>query len=107
MLGTCSCDGAFLGSRRRKARPLGPVLSHTKGSGDVRTSSEVLHERRVALMKRKLLIGAGITGAVVLLTAVAAGAQEDVDPVKAVADLGIQANLLWVVIGAVLVIFMQ
>jgi Amt family ammonium transporter len=57
-------------------------------------------------MKRKLLVGAGITGAIVLLTSVAAGAQ-DVDPVQAVADLGIQANLLWVVIGAVLVIFMQ
>ncbi len=55
---------------------------------------------------KKLLVGAGITGALVLLTSVAAGAQ-DVDPVQAVTDLGIQLNLLWVVIGAILVIFMQ
>ena len=57
-------------------------------------------------LKKKLLIGAGISGALVLLTSVAAGAQ-DVDPVQAVTDLGIQLNMLWVVIGAVLVIFMQ
>ena len=35
-----------------------------------------------------------------------AGAQ-DIDPAQAVTDLGTQVNLLWVVIGAVLVIFMQ
>lgn len=57
-------------------------------------------------MKRKLLVGAGITGALVLLTSVAAGAQ-DFDPETAVGDLGIQLNLLWVIIGAILVIFMQ
>ena len=57
-------------------------------------------------LTKKLLVGAGITGAIVLLTSVAANAQ-DVDPVQAVTDLGIQLNLLWVIIGAVLVIFMQ
>ena len=57
-------------------------------------------------MKKKLLVGAGVVGALVLLTSVAAGAQ-DFDPEVAVTDLGIQLNLLWVVIGAVLVIFMQ
>ena len=57
-------------------------------------------------LRKKLLVGAGITGAIVLLTSVAANAQ-DFDPEVAVTDLGIQLNLLWVVLGAVLVIFMQ
>ena len=57
-------------------------------------------------MRRKLLIGAAIVPALVGLTAFAAGAQ-DIDPAQAVTDLGIQINLLWVVLGAVLVILMQ
>ncbi len=57
-------------------------------------------------MRRKLLIGAAIVPALVGLTALTAGAQ-DIDPAQAVTDLGIQVNLLWVVLGAVLVIFMQ
>ncbi|MCB1002927.1 MAG: ammonium transporter, partial [Acidimicrobiales bacterium] len=57
-------------------------------------------------MRKRLLLGAGIVAAVVLLAAGGASAQ-DVDPVAAVTDLGIQLNLLWVVLGAVLVIFMQ
>ena len=44
--------------------------------------------------------------ALIGLTALTAGAQ-DIDPAQAVTDLGIQINLLWVVLGAVLVIFMQ
>jgi Amt family ammonium transporter len=43
---------------------------------------------------------------VILATPGVAGAQ-DVDPVEAVSSLGQQVNLLWIVIGAVLVIFMQ
>ncbi len=58
-------------------------------------------------MRRKLLVGAALIPALIGLTAVVAGAQEEIDPVQAVTDLGIQANLLWVIIGAVLVIFMQ
>ncbi|MCB9373098.1 MAG: ammonium transporter [Microthrixaceae bacterium] len=57
-------------------------------------------------VRKRLLLGAGIVAAVVLLAAGGASAQ-DVDPVAAVTDLGIQLNLLWVVLGAVLVIFMQ
>ena len=57
-------------------------------------------------MKRKLLAGAAVVMAMIGLTAVAANAQ-DIDPAQAVTDLGTQVNLLWVVIGAVLVIFMQ
>ena len=57
-------------------------------------------------MRRKLLIGAAIVPALIGLTALTAGAQ-DIDPAQAVTDLGTQVNLLWVVIGAVLVIFMQ
>jgi ammonium transporter, Amt family len=57
-------------------------------------------------MRKKLLVGAALVPVVIGLTALGAGAQ-DVDPVQAVTDLGTQTNLLWVVIGAVLVIFMQ
>jgi Amt family ammonium transporter len=57
-------------------------------------------------VKRKLLTGAGLaTLATVAMTGVS-GAQE-VDPSEAVTALGQQVNLLWIVIGAVLVIFMQ
>jgi Amt family ammonium transporter len=56
-------------------------------------------------MRRKILIGLGLVGAVTLLAAAPALAQEaEPDPT---AVLGTQVNLLWVVIGAVLVIFMQ
>jgi len=61
----------------------------------------------VALMRRKLLVGAALIPALIGLTAIVAGAQEEIDPVQAVTDLGIQANLLWVILGAILVIFMQ
>ena len=57
-------------------------------------------------MKRKLFVGAALVPALIGLTAIAAGAQE-ADPEPAATALGIQVNLLWVVIGAVLVIFMQ
>jgi ammonium transporter, Amt family len=55
---------------------------------------------------RKAGIGLAVAGAVVLATPGIAGAQ-DVDPAEAVTTLGQQTNLLWIVIGAVLVIFMQ
>jgi Amt family ammonium transporter len=55
-------------------------------------------------MPRKLLAGIGIVGALTLALATPAFAQDTADPVTA---LGTQVNLLWVVIGAVLVIFMQ
>jgi len=55
-------------------------------------------------MKRKLLTAAGLLGLASLAMTGVAGAQE-ADP--AVTALGQQLNLLWVVIGAVLVIFMQ
>jgi ammonium transporter, Amt family len=45
-------------------------------------------------------------GVLILATPSIAGAQ-DVDPIEAVTSLGQQTNLLWIVIGAVLVIFMQ
>lgn len=54
-------------------------------------------------MRRKLLVGAGVVGVVSLLLAGTANAQES-DPIL---DLGLQMNLLWIIIGAVLVIFMQ
>jgi Amt family ammonium transporter len=55
---------------------------------------------------RKAGIVLATAGALVLATPSAAGAQ-GVDPVDAVTSLGQQTNLLWIVIGAVLVIFMQ
>jgi ammonium transporter, Amt family len=55
---------------------------------------------------RKVGVGLATAGAVILATPGVAGAQ-DVDPVEAVSSLGQQVNLLWIVIGAVLVIFMQ
>src|SRR5215210_6298489 len=53
--------------------------------------------------RRKAAIGAGIAALTVVALPGVASAQ-DADPV---ATLGTQVNLLWVVIGAVLVIFMQ
>jgi Amt family ammonium transporter len=56
-------------------------------------------------MRRKVLASIGIAGALTLVFATPACAQDATpDPV---ATLGTQVNLLWVVIGAVLVIFMQ
>src|SRR5687767_9156322 len=55
-------------------------------------------------MKRKLLAGAGLVGLLTLAMTGVAGAQEEAD---AVTELGLQMNLLWIVIGALLVIFMQ
>ena len=52
---------------------------------------------------RKALVGLGVTATALLAFPAVAGAQE-ADPV---AVLGSQVNLLWVVLGAVLVIFMQ
>ena len=52
---------------------------------------------------RKALVGLGVTATALLAFPAVAGAQE-ADPV---AVLGTQVNLLWVVLGAVLVIFMQ
>jgi Amt family ammonium transporter len=61
-------------------------------------------------VKRKLLVALGILGIAVLALAGPAAAQ-DAPTAKSVQDgldaLGKQTNLLWVVIGAVLVIFMQ
>jgi Amt family ammonium transporter len=53
---------------------------------------------------RRALAGFGLVGALVMLLAAPAGAQEAGEDV---AVLGQQVNLLWIVIGAVLVIFMQ
>jgi Amt family ammonium transporter len=55
---------------------------------------------------RKAGIVLATAGALIIATPGIAGAQ-DVDPVEAVTSLGQQTNLLWIVIGAVLVIFMQ
>ncbi|MDD9368655.1 MAG: ammonium transporter [Acidimicrobiales bacterium] len=55
---------------------------------------------------RKTGIVLAIAGALILALPGAAGAQE-VDPAEAVSTLGQQTNLLWIVIGAVLVVFMQ
>ncbi len=60
-------------------------------------------------MRRAITLGAtavAVVGGALVLAAGPASAQ-DVDPVEAVTALGTQTNLLWVVIGAVLVIFMQ
>ena len=59
--------------------------------------------RRGRLIRRSLLAGGGLAIASAFLAPGIASAQ-DADPVKL---LGTQVNLLWTVIGAVLVIFMQ
>ena len=54
---------------------------------------------------KRALVGSGLAGVLLFLLAGPAGAQDAVaDPVT---TLGQQVNLLWIVIGAVLVIFMQ
>jgi ammonium transporter, Amt family len=55
---------------------------------------------------RKLGIALAVAGTMILAMPGAAGAQE-IDPAEAVTSLGQQTNLLWIVIGAVLVILMQ
>jgi Amt family ammonium transporter len=57
-------------------------------------------------MIRKLLVGAGVTAAASRALSGVASAQE-VDAGEAVTALAQQTNLLWIVIGAVLVVFMQ
>ena len=61
--------------------------------------------RTRSLLKYSLggLVGAAVPALIITGTAFA----DDTDPLAAVEDLGHQTNLLWVVIGAVLVIFMQ
>jgi ammonium transporter, Amt family len=54
-------------------------------------------------LRYKALIGAGVAGAASLLFTGTSFAQES-DPVV---DLGMQMNLLWIILGAILVIFMQ
>ena len=53
---------------------------------------------------RRLVVAAGIAGGILSLSAVPAGAQGAAEPVL---ELGQQVNLLWIVIGAALVVFMQ
>ncbi len=55
---------------------------------------------------RKTGIALAVASALIVATPGIAGAQE-IDPAEAVTGLGQQINLLWIVIGAVLVIFMQ
>jgi Amt family ammonium transporter len=55
---------------------------------------------------RKALVGLGVAAAVLLAAPSIAGAQ-DFDPEAATTALGQEMNVLWIVIGAVLVIFMQ
>src|SRR6187397_468045 len=56
-------------------------------------------------LRRKLVTGLGLAGVLTLALAAPAFAQEaEADPVTTLAT---NVNLLWVVIGAVLVIFMQ
>ena len=59
-----------------------------------------------SMVGRSVLAGAGLAAAGILLIPGIAGAAE-VPSEPAAATLGTQVNLLWVVIGAVLVIFMQ
>jgi Amt family ammonium transporter len=54
--------------------------------------------------KGKVMLGVGVVSALVMLASPAFA--QDAEP-DAVTVLGTQVNLLWVIIGAVLVIFMQ
>ena len=74
--------------------------------------SEGLQPRSRTLNLKRLAVGGiGLTAAAVVLTAAPAFAQDAVDPAaaaQATADHAIQSsNLLWVVLGAAMVIFMQ
>lgn len=60
--------------------------------------------------RRHLLAGLGLVAAITLLFAAPAAAGESPTPEdlqEGITDLGVSINLLWIVIGAVLVIFMQ
>ena len=59
------------------------------------------------MRRRHLLAVLGGAGALVLMTAMPAMAQTTPSTQSQIDGLGIDINLLWVVIGAVLVIFMQ
>jgi ammonium transporter, Amt family len=67
------------------------------------------HRTRAGMsLGRKVGVGLALAGAAILLMPAIAGAQDaDPDPVAQVDTLRQQTNLLWIVIGAVLVIFMQ
>jgi Amt family ammonium transporter len=71
----------------------------------MRSDLELSTGRRWA--KRLLIATTVSTGAVVAAGGVAAFAADEFDAEAAVTTLGSQTNLLWVVIGAMLVIFMQ
>jgi Amt family ammonium transporter len=73
-----------------------------------------LTQRRMPLNAKRIAVGAAVAGVTLLATAGTAFAQDtapatyDLDTVGATADHAIQSgNLLWIVIGAALVIFMQ
>jgi len=71
----------------------------------MRSDLELSTGRRWA--KRLLIATTVSTGAIVAAGGVAAFAADEFDAEAAVTTLGSQTNLLWVVIGAMLVIFMQ
>ncbi|MBM3638162.1 MAG: ammonium transporter [Actinobacteria bacterium] len=73
------------------------------------TQSEFLLEKTspgVTWLKR-ILVGTAVSSGAVLLAGTASLDADDFDAEKAVTVLGQQTSLLWVVIGAMLVIFMQ
>ena len=93
--------------------PLRPVERSRAGTvnsdGFVVTQEDSLVLRN---RKTKLMLGLVLVGAVVLTPAVAFAQDApkpvfDGTPIPAATDVGISLNLLWVVIGAALVIFMQ
>lgn len=71
--------------------------------------SEFLFEPQSPAKKwlKRTLVGLTVSSGAVLLAGTASLAADDFDPEKAVTALGQQTSLLWVVIGAMLVIFMQ
>ena len=90
------------------------MSSHSRDEGDTATKSvhvklvPVPNEEIRPQMKRKILVGAAIAGLALLVLAGPAAAQGDTEAVpEPVVVLGQQLNLLWILIGAALVIFMQ
>ena len=71
----------------------------------MRSDLEMTTGRRWA--KRLLIATTVSTGAVIAAGGISAMASDEFDPKAAVTALGAQTSLLWVVIGAALVIFMQ
>jgi Amt family ammonium transporter len=71
--------------------------------------SEFLFEKtsRGLTWLKRILVGTAVSSGAVLLAGTASLAADDFDAEKAVTVLGQQTSLLWVVIGAMLVIFMQ